>query len=185
MSGDVRSALAGAAAVAALVGAGAGFVLGARATERRHALDVVEVLTAPHAVPAPVDARGHAVHASVTGGHVVIAAPAGEHARRGSNPPVVRHVSGAADVHDETAYPAGGAVVAGAGDHAGVRRKPSLDRAPGAPVIVGVAGASGSGKTSIASLIAARLGYGAHVVALSCDSYYRSVPADIEPADYK
>lgn len=51
------------------------------------------------------------------------------------------------------------------------------------PVIVGVGGASGSGKTSIAELIAARLG-GMRVVSLSSDNYYKTLPHDVDPSDY-
>lgn len=40
------------------------------------------------------------------------------------------------------------------------------------PIIVGFAGASGSGKTSIAELLAAKLS-GGNVVSISCDNYYK------------
>lgn len=51
------------------------------------------------------------------------------------------------------------------------------------PVIVAIAGASGSGKTSIASMIANRL-QGGGVLTISCDSYYHSLPKDIAAEDY-
>jgi ABC-type phosphonate transport system ATPase subunit len=43
------------------------------------------------------------------------------------------------------------------------------------PVIVGVAGGSGSGKTSIAELIAGRLGPSISVLSISSDNYYISL----------
>jgi len=59
------------------------------------------------------------------------------------------------------------------------RRGASLDfgrrGAVTGPVIVGVAGGSGSGKTSIASLIAARLGGNVNVVSISSDNYYKGL----------
>ena len=51
------------------------------------------------------------------------------------------------------------------------------------PVIIGVAGASGSGKTSIATLLASRLEK-MTVVSISSDNYYRSVPPGVNPVDY-
>ena len=54
------------------------------------------------------------------------------------------------------------------------RPPPPATDAPTCPIIVGIAGASGSGKTSIAELISARI-YGGAVVSISCDNYYRSV----------
>ena len=48
---------------------------------------------------------------------------------------------------------------------------------------MGVAGASGSGKTSIATLLAARLA-GRKVVGISSDNYYKSVPPGNDPADW-
>lgn len=53
-------------------------------------------------------------------------------------------------------------------------RRPSKPVNGFCPVIVGVAGASGSGKTSIAELIAARL-KGGHVLSISSDNYYKCV----------
>jgi uridine kinase len=86
----------------------------------------------------------------------------------------------------DSAYPTGSAVVAhqelldpaGAG---AARRKLSSDRR--GPVIVGVAGASGSGKTSIATLIAERLA-GIRVAPVSCDSYYKSLGPGVDASEY-
>lgn len=50
------------------------------------------------------------------------------------------------------------------------------------PVIVGVAGASGSGKTSLAEAAAAQLA-GA-VLAISCDSYYKPLPDGANAAEH-
>jgi uridine kinase len=56
------------------------------------------------------------------------------------------------------------------------------------PVIVGVAGASGSGKTSLSSLVAQRLRemhlHEARIADISCDSYYRTKPAHIPAGAY-
>lgn len=67
------------------------------------------------------------------------------------------------------------------------RRAASILDAPpdggeGGPVIVGVAGGSGSGKTSIASLIAARLGSGCHVESISSDNYYIGLEPGVDAA---
>jgi len=50
------------------------------------------------------------------------------------------------------------------------------------PVIVGVAGASGSGKTCIASLIEQRL-VGVRVVSISSDNYYKGLKPGTNPAE--
>lgn len=63
------------------------------------------------------------------------------------------------------------------------RRKMSVDHAHPGPVIVGVAGGSGSGKTSIASLIAARLA-GREVVSISSDNYYITLPPGTDASEY-
>lgn len=62
-------------------------------------------------------------------------------------------------------------------------RRPSKPVNGFCPVIVGVAGASGSGKTSIAELIAARL-RGGHVLSISSDNYYKTLPPGTDPAQY-
>lgn len=67
-------------------------------------------------------------------------------------------------------------------------RAPSVDLGAahhrrGGPVIIGVAGASGSGKTSIAELIAARL-TGQRVLSISSDNYYKSLGPGVESGDY-
>ena len=156
MAHDSRSPVLVAGAMTALaIAAGAlGYLLGFRVSDERHKLDIVEVLTSTHAP----DPHSHA------------AAP-----EAGENSEAAR----------DSAYASGGVVVAGAAaDPLGVRRKMSLERATHpTPVIVGVAGASGSGKTSIASLIAARLDLSQSVVAISCDNYYRSIPADVDPTE--
>lgn len=83
-----------------------------------------------------------------------------------------------------SAYPAGGAVVSGdMADPESRRRKLSTEKRKAAPVIVGVAGASGSGKTSIAELIAGRL-EGPRVVSISSDSYYKTLPPGTDSAHY-
>lgn len=63
-----------------------------------------------------------------------------------------------------------------------------------APVIVGVAGGSGSGKTSIAELITARLHLSRHspgqhqqqpgVLSISSDNYYKTLPPGTDPSTY-
>lgn len=53
---------------------------------------------------------------------------------------------------------------------------------PKVPVIVGVAGASGSGKTCIASLIAERLPL--KVVSISSDNYYFGIPAGVDASQF-
>jgi hypothetical protein len=78
-------------------------------------------------------------------------------------------------------YPADGVTspsTAAAALIGGNKRRASKPCAPGAtcPVIVGVAGGSGSGKTSIAELIAARL-HGGRVLSISSDNYYKCVAA--------
>lgn len=55
------------------------------------------------------------------------------------------------------------------------------------PIIIGVGGASGSGKTSLGGLVAAelrRLHVDAGVTDLSCDSYYKTLPAGTDAATY-
>lgn len=52
------------------------------------------------------------------------------------------------------------------------------------PLIIGVTGASGSGKTSISTLLASHMGPSANVVAISSDSYYKSMPHGMNPMDY-
>ena len=47
-----------------------------------------------------------------------------------------------------------------------------------APVVVGVAGGTGSGKTTVAAAIASRLG-AQHMIHLQHDSYYKSLPRDM------
>lgn len=67
-----------------------------------------------------------------------------------------------------------------------VRGMPSLGRPmheASTPVIIGVAGASGSGKTSIAELIAARL-HGQSVLSISSDNYYISLKPDEDPTEH-
>jgi uridine kinase len=68
-------------------------------------------------------------------------------------------------------------------DPSGARRKLSMENFR-SPVIIGVAGASGSGKTSIAGLIAERLELEVKVVALSSDNYYKGLPPNVDPQDY-
>lgn len=60
---------------------------------------------------------------------------------------------------------------------------------PPRTIIVGVAGGSGSGKTSIATLIAAQLdkrakGRSIRVTAISCDSYYKGLPPGAIAAEH-
>jgi len=54
----------------------------------------------------------------------------------------------------------------------------------GGPVIVGVAGASGSGKTSIAELIAGRLTGCQRVLSISSDNYYKTLGPGVASAEY-
>lgn len=51
------------------------------------------------------------------------------------------------------------------------------------PVIIGIGGASGSGKTSISEMIQHRLPAGSSAC-ISCDSYYISLPPGKNPADH-
>lgn len=57
-------------------------------------------------------------------------------------------------------------------------------RRPGGPVIVGVAGASGSGKTSIAELIAGRLTGCQRVLSISSDNYYKTLGPGVDASEY-
>jgi hypothetical protein len=91
---------------------------------------------------------------------------------------------GAGPSSKDESNPTGESVVAGEGlsDPSGARRRLSLDRSRG-PVIIGVAGASGSGKTSIAELLAERLSH-IRVTSISSDLYYKSMPHNVDPAEY-
>lgn len=107
-----------------------------------------------------------------------------------------------------SAYPLGGAVVApfarSDNDNARDARTSTMRRLsltspietanesstePKRAIIVGVAGGSGSGKTSIATLIAAQLdkrakGRSIRVTAISCDSYYKGLPPGAVAAEH-
>lgn len=85
----------------------------------------------------------------------------------------------------DSAYPTGAAVVAPEDlvDPSGTRRKLSLENNRKGAIIVGVAGASGSGKTSISQLIEQRL-TGPVVVSISCDNYYKSLGHDVDSTNY-
>ena len=54
------------------------------------------------------------------------------------------------------------------------------------PIIIGVAGASGSGKTTMCKEIKDRMGDNERVVIVSLDSYYKGLPAEYHshPQDY-
>ena len=52
------------------------------------------------------------------------------------------------------------------------------------PIIVGVAGASGSGKTSIATLIREALHGSLNIVAISMDNYYKGLPSGVDASSY-
>lgn len=99
-----------------------------------------------------------------------------------------------------SAYPLGGAVVApfAREEENTTKRRLSLTSPietleksiePKRAIIVGVAGGSGSGKTSIATLIAAQLdkrakGRSIRVTAISCDSYYKGLPPGAVAAEH-
>jgi ABC-type glutathione transport system ATPase component len=84
----------------------------------------------------------------------------------------------------DVSNPMGDAVLAteGQSDPSGARRKLSVDGRRG-PVIIGVAGASGSGKTSIAELLAERLSC-VRVTSISSDLYYKSMPRGTDAGEY-
>ncbi len=52
------------------------------------------------------------------------------------------------------------------------------------PIIVGVAGASGSGKTSIATLISEALHNELKIIAISMDNYYKGLPKNTDASVY-
>jgi uridine kinase len=52
------------------------------------------------------------------------------------------------------------------------------------PIIVGVAGASGSGKTSIATLISEALNNELKIIAISMDNYYKGLPKNTDASVY-
>ena len=90
-------------------------------------------------------------------------------------------------VAPDSAYPTGGATVntrrLSVDDSALQHPPPAAAPSPGvaAPVIVGVAGGSGSGKTCIATLIGESL-QGVRVVSVSSDSYYKGLAPGADAA---
>lgn len=163
-SDTLQTALVSAAA-ALIGGIAAGYLIG-RSTERRvHDLEDLAQLTgddsgltaadsemsstasSPPDSPIQAKKRTNAIVASVASGTPP------RPPRKGSVEAVGRTANAGVVVHIDQA-----------------RRKVSMDQRAG-PIIVGVAGGSGSGKTSIANLIAARL-RDTHVVSISSDNYY-------------
>lgn len=159
------------AAGSALVGIIGGYFLNSYIESRRRtSLDVVEYYGATNA--AASGSQDNASSAASTG------------TASGPHTPLLVPVRRTAGRTVDSAYPAGGAVVAGdMADPDSRRRKMSAERRRAAPVIVGVAGASGSGKTSIAELIAGRL-EGPRVVSISSDSYYKTLPPGTDASHY-
>jgi uridine kinase len=182
----------------------AGFFISRYLERRHHAFDVVDLLLSPpfpnhsslhhhgssasdHHAPR-LRATSHAGSGSAAGegGNVAAAGSGGTFSSRGggggvfSTPP--RHnTKPRQPTHPDSAFPSGSAVVAQQElvDPKGTRRHEGRN----GPIIVGVAGASGSGKTSIATIIAERLAP-TRVASISCDSYYKSLTHDSEPGNY-
>lgn len=86
----------------------------------------------------------------------------------------------------DLAYPTGGASIASetqVDPHGRRRRQDSKYRQHRGPIIIAVAGASGSGKTSIATLLQKRL-QNIRVISISSDEYYKTLSPDTDPANY-
>lgn len=79
----------------------------------------------------------------------------------------------------DVAYPTGGATIASetqVDPHGYRKRRGTKDGQFRGPICIAVAGASGSGKTSIATLLQKRL-KNIRVVSISSDEYYKPLPA--------
>ena len=83
----------------------------------------------------------------------------------------------------DSSFPTGGASLKSRGAPPAAHL-PEGPRQVAPPVIVGVAGASGSGKTCIAQLIEQRLGGAVRVVSVSSDAYYRGLQPGLNAADH-
>jgi hypothetical protein len=202
VDGRTLAAVIGGGVALAAGAAFAGYQVAQWQHRKAHALDVVEELlgSPPSSGHAKfVDDHGTAAphsHSHHHGGsllaHIDSDAPssptvvavggAGAAGGAGMSTPS-RRTKSHEDVRPDSVFPTGGALVAGAAaDPSGLRRKMSLERRRGAPVIIGVAGASGSGKTSIAELIAERLSDQV-VLSISSDNYYKTLGPDVNPGE--
>jgi Phosphoribulokinase / Uridine kinase family len=131
---------------------------------------------------------GNAIHVDshMAGAHLHSSVPTSPTAELLDEQPTPSHVgatagAGAAPGEADSLVPVGRAVVAAKGKRR--MSKGSMSAGGISPVIVGVAGASGSGKTSIAELIAARL-HGGCVLSISSDNYYKTLPPGTDPSNY-